>query len=144
MYHVFAALHDAANPWVDSDRSVKSIVPSRPRLPTPNGMSISCVFISSSLSIYIYIHIYMGMGVVMFYHTRVRPHVRMSLRRILHTRHRTFWRVPSPSYTLLLCRCPGLSQRIEDVTVDWSDYTGIFDGFEVQWHVLVKLFVSRF
>lgn len=26
---------------------------------------------------------------------------------------------------------PGLSQLIEDVTVDWSEYTGIFDGFEV-------------
>ncbi|CAN0164244.1 unnamed protein product [Pylaiella littoralis] len=26
---------------------------------------------------------------------------------------------------------PGLSQQIDAVTVDWSDYTGIFDGFEV-------------
>lgn len=26
---------------------------------------------------------------------------------------------------------PGLSQQIQEVTVDWSEYTGIFDGFEV-------------
>ncbi|CAM9914051.1 unnamed protein product [Ascophyllum nodosum] len=26
---------------------------------------------------------------------------------------------------------PGLAQRIEEVTVDWSEYTGIFEGFEV-------------
>eukprot|EP00752_Nemacystus_decipiens_P010363 g9233.t1 len=28
-------------------------------------------------------------------------------------------------------RGPGLSQQIQEVTVDWSEYTGIFDGFEV-------------
>lgn len=41
--------------------------------------------------------------------------------------------------TIVLCRScnnvcvlpVGLSQRIEDVSVDWAEYTGIFDGFEV-------------
>ncbi|CAN0333037.1 unnamed protein product, partial [Ectocarpus sp. 13 AM-2016] len=28
-------------------------------------------------------------------------------------------------------RGPGLSQQIQEVTVDWAEYTGIFDGFEV-------------
>lgn len=31
---------------------------------------------------------------------------------------------------------PGLSQQIQEVTVDWSEYTGIFDGFEVCFHPL--------
>eukprot|EP00904_Undaria_pinnatifida_P010088 jgi/Undpi1/6209/HiC_scaffold_20.g08693.m1 len=26
---------------------------------------------------------------------------------------------------------PGLSQRIQDVNVEWTEYTGFFDGFEV-------------
>lgn len=68
----------------------------------------------------------------------------MSVRRILHSLCGTLRRASSPLYALLLCRCPGLSQRIEDVTVDWSDYTGIFDGFEVQWQLLERLFDSLF
>lgn len=35
------------------------------------------------------------------------------------------------SFTRWCKKGPGLSQRIQDVSLEWSEYTGFFDGFEV-------------